>query len=65
MEKQGVRGLICITGIGSGDSQGHGGFVYDKLILPFLLKNIYQDKTDKNRSSARAIWIGSLFVQHY
>jgi putative NADH-flavin reductase len=45
MEKQGVRRFVCITGIGAGDSQGHGGFVYDKLILPLLLKNIYKDKT--------------------
>jgi putative NADH-flavin reductase len=27
MRRQGVRRLICITGIGAGDSKGHGGFV--------------------------------------
>lgn len=45
MTKQEVRRLVCITGMGAGDSKGHGGFVYDNLILPFLLKNTYQDKT--------------------
>src|SRR3982751_1072207 len=26
MKKHGVRRLVCITGIGTGDSKGHGGF---------------------------------------
>jgi putative NADH-flavin reductase len=44
MTKHGVRRLICITGIGAGDSRGHGGFFYDKIILPIFLKRIYEDK---------------------
>ncbi len=36
--------LISVTGIGAGDSRGHGGFLYDKLIQPLLLKTIYEDK---------------------
>ena len=36
--------LIAITGIGAGDSRGHGGFVYDKLIYPVILRRIYADK---------------------
>ena len=36
--------LIVITGIGAGDSKGHGGFLYDRVINPFLLKEIYKDK---------------------
>jgi putative NADH-flavin reductase len=44
MRQQGVRRLICITGIGAGDSKGHGGFFYDRLFNPFLLKTIYEDK---------------------
>lgn len=36
--------LITVTGIGAGDSRGHGGFIYDKLIQPLLLKTIYEDK---------------------
>jgi len=36
--------LITVTGIGAGDSKGHGGFFYDKLLQPLLLKTIYDDK---------------------
>ncbi len=45
MERSGVRRLLCITGIGAGDSKGHGGFVYDRIINPLLLNEIYKDKT--------------------
>jgi hypothetical protein len=47
MRRQGIRRLICITGIGAGDSKGHGGFLYDRLFNPLLLKTIYADKTVK------------------
>jgi putative NADH-flavin reductase len=36
--------LICVTGIGAGDSKGHGGFLYDRIFKPLLLKTIYADK---------------------
>ena len=36
--------LICVTGIGAGDSKNHGGFFYDKIFKPLLLKTIYEDK---------------------
>lgn len=45
MKGAGVRRLICITGIGAGDSKGHGGFVYDNIIQPLLLDEVYKDKT--------------------
>jgi len=45
MNKHGVRRLVCITGIGAGDSKGHVGFLYDRIMLPFIVKNIYEDKT--------------------
>src|ERR1017187_4190056 len=44
MNKAGVKRLVCITVIGAGDSRMHGGFLYDRLILPLLLKEIYNDK---------------------
>lgn len=37
---------IAVTGIGAGDSKGHGGFLYDVIFKPLLLQSIY---TDKNR----------------
>jgi putative NADH-flavin reductase len=44
MKKFSCRRLICVTGIGAGDSRNHGGFFYDRIINPLLLKNLYADK---------------------
>jgi putative NADH-flavin reductase len=44
MKKSGAKRLVCVTGIGAGDSRGHGGFLYDRLFRPFLLRTIYADK---------------------
>lgn len=44
MKQNNVKRLICMTGIGAGDSYGHGRLVFDYLILPLLLGRIYQDK---------------------
>jgi putative NADH-flavin reductase len=44
MQKLGVPQLIAVTGIGAGDSRGHGSFTYDHFIRPFLLKTMYEDK---------------------
>ena len=49
MKAEQVSRLICITGIGAGDSAGHGGFLFDMLILPLLLRKVY---ADKNRQEA-------------
>jgi uncharacterized protein YbjT (DUF2867 family) len=48
-----VRRLVCITGMGAGDSRGHGGFLYDRLILPLLLRKVYEDK-DRQEDAVRA-----------
>ncbi len=44
MRKHAVRRIVCITGIGAGDSRGHGGFFYDRIVEPTVLHTIYQDK---------------------
>ncbi len=44
MKKRDVPRLVSVSGIGAGDSLNHGGFFYDKLLLPLLLKRIYEDK---------------------
>lgn len=44
MDRRDVRRLVCITGLGAGDSRGHGGFLYDWLIQPLLLRKVYEDK---------------------
>jgi uncharacterized protein YbjT (DUF2867 family) len=49
MKAKQVSRLICITGIGAGDGAGHGGFLFDNVIFPLLLRNVY---ADKNRQEA-------------
>jgi uncharacterized protein YbjT (DUF2867 family) len=44
MESGNVRRLVCITGLGAGDSRGHGGFLFDILFFPLLLRKVYEDK---------------------
>jgi len=44
MHTHGVRTIVCVTGIGAGDSRSHGGFLYDQIIEPTLLHTIYLDK---------------------
>jgi putative NADH-flavin reductase len=44
MSAHGVRRMICITGLGCGNSRGHGGFLYDRVVLPFVLRTVYEDK---------------------
>ncbi|WP_315734660.1 MULTISPECIES: SDR family oxidoreductase [unclassified Bradyrhizobium] len=49
MRAERVSRLVAITGIGAGDSAGHGGFLFDRLIFPLLLRKVY---ADKNRQEA-------------
>jgi uncharacterized protein YbjT (DUF2867 family) len=49
MKAEKVARLIAITGIGAGDSAGHGSFAFDKLIYPLMLSKVY---ADKNRQEA-------------
>lgn len=44
MAEQNVRRLVCITGLGAGDSRGHGGFFFDRVFLPLMLRKVYEDK---------------------
>ena len=53
MKAVAVRRLVCVTGIGAGDSRGHGGFFYDRVFLPLALKSIYADK-DRQEALIRA-----------
>ena len=41
--RQPVKRLICVTGLGAGDSRGHGGLLYDATLWLFLGR-IYADK---------------------
>ena len=44
MTAAGIRRLVAVTGLGAGDSRGHGGLLYDKLFFPLVLKRVYDDK---------------------
>jgi uncharacterized protein YbjT (DUF2867 family) len=44
MKRQHVQRLVCITGMGAGDSRGHGGFFYDRVFQPLMLGKVYEDK---------------------
>lgn len=44
MRATGVKRLIAVTGLGAGDSRGHGGFLYDAVVFPLVLKRVYDDK---------------------
>ncbi|MDQ0996052.1 putative NADH-flavin reductase [Phyllobacterium ifriqiyense] len=49
MKAEQISRLIAVTGLGAGDSKGHGGFLFDNLIYPLLLRKVY---ADKNRQEA-------------
>ena len=53
MTRNGVRRLVCISALGVGDSRGHGGFVFDRLFQPLLLRHAYKDK-DRQEAAIRA-----------
>ena len=44
MKVAGLKRLIAVTGLGAGDSRGHGGLIYDTVVFPLLLKRVYDDK---------------------
>ena len=44
MKAAGADRLIAVTGLGAGDSRGHGGILYDGIAFPLLLKRVYDDK---------------------
>ena len=49
MKDAGVRRLIAVTGLGAGNSRGHGGLLYDAVVFPLLLKHVYGDKDVQER----------------
>lgn len=45
MRAAGVDRLVLITGVGAGNSKGHGPWFYNGLIQPLVLRGTYHDKT--------------------
>jgi putative NADH-flavin reductase len=44
MEKLGVKRFVCESSLGIGDSKGQLGFLYNYVLIPILLRNIFADK---------------------
>ncbi len=44
MGRAGVRRLVAVTGVGAGETRGHGGFLYDRIIFPLFTWRRYEDK---------------------
>lgn len=49
MTANGPRRLLCVTGFGAGETRGRGGFLYDAIFMPLVLKRIYDDKDVQER----------------
>jgi putative NADH-flavin reductase len=49
MAAEGVKRLVAITGVGAGETRGHGGFLYDRLIYPLFTRPFYEDKDRQER----------------
>jgi putative NADH-flavin reductase len=62
MDKSKVKLLISVTGIGAGDSRGHGGVFYDKIFQPLFLKTIYEDK-DREESLIKDSQVNWIIVR--
>jgi putative NADH-flavin reductase len=54
--------FIAVTGIGAGDSKGHGGFLYDSIFKPLFLKSIYADK-DREEELIKASGLDWMIVR--
>jgi putative NADH-flavin reductase len=53
MEPATIKRLICVTGLGAGDSRGHGGLLYNAALWLFLGR-IYADKDAQERIIRRS-----------
>ena len=58
METAGVRRLLAVTGIGAGETRGHGGLLYDRIIFPLFTRHRYADKDrqEKMIEASRLDW---------
>jgi len=53
MQEARLKRLICVTGLGAGDSRGSGGFLYN-VALHLVLGRIYDDKDVQERIVRRS-----------
>lgn len=53
---------VAVTGVGAGDTKGHGGFLYDRIFKPLFLRTIYEDK-DREEAIIRTSSLQWLIVR--
>lgn len=53
LNASGVRRLVAVTGVGAGETRGHGGWLYNRMIFPLFTRNRYADK-DRQEAIIRA-----------
>jgi putative NADH-flavin reductase len=46
--------FVAVTGIGAGETKGHGGFIYDRIFRPLFLNTIYEDKDREEQIIAQS-----------
>lgn len=44
MQAGSVKRLVAISGVGAGETRGHGGWLYNYIIYPLFTRNRYADK---------------------
>src|SRR5215469_16411903 len=49
MQHHGVRRLICESSLGIGDTRWRLGFIYNALLIPLFLRNVFADKELQER----------------
>jgi putative NADH-flavin reductase len=54
MRNCGLRRLVAVTGVGAGETRGHGGFLYDRIVFPLFTRRIYADKERQEDLIARS-----------
>lgn len=59
MEKRGVQRLICESSLGVGDSKGRLGILYNLVVIPLLLRNVFADKEVQEQiiQASRLAWV--------
>lgn len=49
MAASGVARLVAVTGVGAGETRGHGGWFYDRVVFPLFTRRRYEDKDRQER----------------
>ncbi len=45
MQAAGITRLVAVTGVGTGESRGHGGWLYNRIIFPLFNRHRHADKS--------------------